>query len=123
MPCVYSRNEVARRRRHRIIGTNHNDEHLQAAVKKAWLYIGKLKDTTTVDSLRKYIEKKGIAGDTGSIYCEELKTLGTNKAFRVGIDFQLLPVIEDPEFWPRGVLVRQFRFRRQPQRFGISLED
>ena len=27
-------NEVVRRRRHRIIGTNHNDEHLQAAVKK-----------------------------------------------------------------------------------------
>ena len=57
-------NEVVRRRRHRIIGTNHNDEHLQAAVKKAWLYIGKLKDTTTVDSLRKYIKKKGIAGDS-----------------------------------------------------------
>ena len=54
-------NEVVRRRRHRTIGTNHNDEHLQAAVKKAWLYIG---NTTPPRTRQKTLERIREANGT-----------------------------------------------------------
>ena len=121
--------EVTYRRRRRnppIIGTGEDDEEgsaLQAGERRAWLYIGRLSSNTTGEKIRTFLNKKGIPQD--QLVCEELRTLGTNKAYKVGIPFHHLSDTENPEFWPRGILVRPFRHsRRNPctQYRGVDLE-
>jgi len=45
-----------------------------SAERKAWLYVGRLKDTETEDNVKDYLTKNGIQG---GILCEKLPTLGT----------------------------------------------
>ena len=96
------------------IGTS--DEDLQAADKRAWLFMGRLKPGTTSDSVKKFLNKRGIKEN---IISEELPTNGNTKAFKVGIPFDCLERVKEPEFWPPGVNVRRFRFFRRND--GISL--
>ena len=103
-----------------MIGTNRNEEGMQAEERRAWLYVAKLKRDTTVEKVERFLIKKGIAGE---IDCEELTTQGTMKAFKVGIPLYFLNTVSDPEFWPSGVLMRRFRLPRRQTRFeGTSLE-
>jgi len=97
----------------RIIGTREVTEELQAAEKKAWLFVGRLTDTTTTEKIVRYLTRNGISG---SIDCEEIPTRGTSKAFKVGIPYDQLKKIEATDFWPKDVLVKRyhFRFRRHP---------
>lgn len=107
------RNNQNRQREHQTNPTNYArkaSDDLQAASKKAWLYIGKLKDNTTPDNVKKYMEKKGIQGN---IICEELQTQGDNKAFKIGFPFNYIRETEQPEFWPQGIIARRFNFRFQ----------
>ena len=85
----------------------------------AWLYIGRLQEETDIQNVIKYLKESRI---TGEIDCEQLETRGRNRAFKIGFDFDKLEEVNDPDFWPRNVLVRPFRFRfsrREPQ--GASL--
>ena len=88
-----------------MIGTRPNEEDLGAAERKAWLFVGRLKEDTTAEKVKGYLVKNGIGGD---IECEDLNAQGHKKAFKTGIPFNFLGTIEDPGFWPAGVLVRQF---------------
>jgi hypothetical protein len=112
---------VARRKTHTskprevttIIGTmNTTNTNLKPGEKFAWLYVGKLHPTTTQGRVVEHLESNGIVG---KIVCEELETKGYFKAFKVGIPYENLEKVNTAEFWPAGVLVRQFRFRRQRQ--------
>lgn len=96
------------RRDPQVYGTKEETGDLQAAIKMAWLFVGRLRDNTTADTLKTYLQKNGI---TDSIECEELQTRGRNKAFRLGIPYSHLPQVELPEFWPKGVRVGRFQFR------------
>lgn len=101
------------------IGIRKNEAELQAAEKKAWLYVGQLRESTTVDTVKEYLKKNGVEGD---IDCEELNTKGNSKAFKLGIQFNFLEDVENSQFWPVNVRVRRFRFfRGQRQNEGISL--
>ena len=123
--------EVAGRRRRRnqvpadrptvVIGTK-NDDDLQAGDKTAWLYVGKLRQNTTKETVIRFLNKNGIDGD---IKCEDLNSRGYHKAYKIGIPFQYLGNTNKPEFWPAGVIVRRFRFRRENYRRedeGATLE-
>ena len=117
--------EARRRRRRRIsstiIGTKHNDdEDIQPASRNAWLYVGKLRSSTTEQGLKNYFQRNGIERE---IECEMLNTRGTMKAFKVGIPFEYLNEVGKAEFWPAGIHVRRFRFfRGQRQNDGVALE-
>lgn len=90
-----------------LVGTNNSsDSLLQAGERFAWLYVGRLSEHSTTAKVHTYLEKKGFSG---KITCEELKTQGTNKAFKVGFPLHYLEVTEDPNFWPTGIIVRPFR--------------
>ena len=107
-----------RQNRKITIGTKQAEEdELQAAVKNAWLYVGKLKSSTTRDVLLGYLRRNGI---TGELDCEELQSKGRMKSFRIGVPLGFLNKVGNAEFWPQGILVRRFDFRRG--RYGISLE-
>lgn len=86
---------------------------LEAAEKMAWLYIGRLKQSTTTINIRKFLERYGI---TGKIECEELHTLGDRKAFKIGIPYAYLEDAQSADFWPQGITVRRYRFRRNAWR-------
>ena len=112
--------EVRRRRKANthIIGTGESKETLlRAADQKAWLYIGRLHQTTEREDLINHMRMNNIMG---TIECEELEVRGTNKAFRVGIQFDMKQQAGQPRLWPKGVVVRQYIFRRQ-QNQGIRI--
>ncbi|KAJ4433698.1 hypothetical protein ANN_16009 [Periplaneta americana] len=82
-----------------IIGTRNDSDDLQAAEKMAWLYIGRLKKSTTPETVAKYLKRNGIQGN---IICEELHNLGGKKAFKVGFPFNHIEETERSDFWPQG---------------------
>ncbi|PSN49265.1 hypothetical protein C0J52_08190 [Blattella germanica] len=107
-----------RTKRNTLGGTRIPDDGLQAADKKAWLYIGKLKKNTS-EMLTKHLVNNGIQGE---ITCEELNTLGDTKAFKVSIPLHHLKETELPNFWPMGIRVRRFRFRKTYRDEGVYPE-
>ncbi|KAJ4440833.1 hypothetical protein ANN_10679, partial [Periplaneta americana] len=82
---------------------------LQAGQRYVWLYVRKLHQEISEDKLTEHI-KKGI---TRTVKCEQLDTLDHYRAFKMGIPYEDLEAASNPEFWPTGVLVRTFRFRRE----------
>ena len=85
----------------------------------AWLYVGKLARQVTLERLKAYLHKKGKPRTE----CEELNTLGANKAFKIGFSMTHLAKAEESAFWPQGVMDRMFRFpRRYPNRQGVNLD-
>ena len=106
-----------RRNQETLIGTGTDAENqLEAATRLAWLYVGRLKQNTTEDILTNFLRKNGVS----DIDCEQLNSIGRNKAFKVGIPFQHFDMVNKPEFWPAGVTVRRFRLRGSCS--GVSLE-
>ncbi|PSN44543.1 hypothetical protein C0J52_18388 [Blattella germanica] len=97
-----------------IVGTrkleNGNDKpptgQLQAADRRAWLYIGKLHHSTTEEAVRKHLTSIHV---NNIIECEELQSKGTLKAFKVVIPMQDLIKVNTAEAWPEGVVVRRYR--------------
>mgnify|MGYP003623289658 FL=1 len=93
----------------RVVGTGKDEEDkLQAAIRTAWIYVGRLKETTTSEILKNYMTKRGIPQ---IIECQQLDSRSRNKSFKVRIPFQYLETINEPQFWPEGVIVRRFRFQ------------
>lgn len=93
-----------------VVGSNDMSDGLQAAPKKAWLFIGKLLTNTTEDQLLNYVKKK-IPNEEFS--CTKITTSSTSSCFKLGAGYHLRQQLENPEFWPRGVIVRQYIFRRR----------
>lgn len=105
--------QTYRRRKTVVIGTKADgDPRVKAGESTAWLYVGKLHNTTTTVGLKSYLEENGI---TGEIKCEELISRGNNKAFKIGVAFENLEGINSPGLWPKRVVVRRFRFIRERQ--------
>lgn len=89
-------------------------------MRNAWFYVGKLRESTTQETITRYLTRNRIQGD---IDCEELPTKGKMKAFRIGVPFSFIKEVESADFWPVGVLIRRFDFRRGRHSFrGASLE-
>lgn len=112
-----------------IIGTKKTDvtrkdsesdsDELQAAIRRAWLYIGKLHQNTSADKIKRHLQKLDIDDIIG---CEELPVRGRLKAYKVGIPLKDLPKASAPESWPEGILVRRYKLFR-PRSEGIRIED
>ncbi|PSN43291.1 hypothetical protein C0J52_19985 [Blattella germanica] len=118
-PPTTTRRDNARTETTTIVGTrkfeNGNDKpptgQLQAADRRAWLYIGKLHHSTTEEAVRKHLTSIHV---NNIIECEELQSKGTLKAFKVVIPMQDLIKVNTAEAWPEGVVVRRYRlFRSQ----------
>lgn len=83
--------------------------NLKAAPRIAWLFIGRLDENVTAEDLTQYVKDNGISR---VMECMELHTRGPNKAFRIGVPFEEKDIAENAEFWPEGVIFRQYLFRR-----------
>lgn len=99
-----------------IIGTEISDvtNEFQAAESNIWVYVGRVRAEVTQDQVMNYIKEKT---KEEKIICEEIKTSGPNKAFKVGINSKFMEQIYSPDFWPRGTAIRRynlnlFRYKR-----------
>jgi hypothetical protein len=102
-----------------VTGCGQNpDSQLQAAIRKAWIYVGRLHTRTEQETVTKFLQTNGIEGD---IECEDLPTKGKNKSFKIGIDFRYIDSMQEPNFCPEGVIVQPFRFRFRRDGTGVSL--
>ena len=93
-----------------IRGTRKKEEELRATERMAWIFIGKLKQSTSKEAIVRYLGKHGIQGN---IECERLDTRGNKKAYKVGFPLHYLGKTKNPVFWPEGIIVRRFQFRRR----------
>lgn len=84
----------------------------KAAESNAWVYVGRVSSDTVAEDVVKYIKEKT---NEEKIICEDLKIIGRNKAFKVGINMNFKEQLYDPGFWPTGTLVRRFDFFRDRQ--------
>lgn len=84
---------------------------------ETWLFVGGLHHNTQEDALINYIKRNGVEGE---IQCERLDTRGRNRAFKVGIPLSYISSVKTPDFWPQGVTVKRYSFRR-PWSTGVEL--
>lgn len=95
-----------------IHGTAEQAGKFTAAEKKAWFFVGRVKDGVGVQDVQSYVEDK-LPGQR--VDCEKLSSLGTSGCFKVGVDFGKKDTLEQESFWPKGVKVKQYKFfRGQP---------
>jgi hypothetical protein len=103
---IYRRN-CRRQRQQVIIGTS-SDSEIKAEKKKAWIYLGRMSQETTIDGVRNFLNRKGTTEET---IIEELRTMGSCKAFKLGFPYEHLQGTENSEFWTQGAVIRPFRIR------------
>lgn len=100
-----------------IVGVNNTSNSLQAAPRKAWYFLGRLKPNTESTEIIDYLNKKMPDTD---IQCEKLISQGVNSCFKVGVDFEGREKIEDPNFWPIGVILRRYIFRKRASTKNVT---
>jgi len=78
--------------------------------------VGRLKQETTTDAVKRFLAKKGIFEN---VICEESDSKYRTKAFKVGIPLNFLEKVNETDFWSAGVTVRRYRFFSESRR-GIN---
>ena len=101
-----------------IIGKNVSDGLL--SIRGADLtinkYIGRFHMDTTEEALREFITKK----DVTVVELDPIKTTHNRfKSFRLRVKRSELDKIEDPEFWPQGVVVCRYFHPRNKEQLGL----
>jgi ribosomal 50S subunit-associated protein YjgA (DUF615 family) len=66
-----------------MIGT-YRDSEIRAETKKAWIYLGRMMQNTTLEGVRNFLDRRGIKEEA---LVEELRTTGPYKAFKLGLPF------------------------------------
>lgn len=102
-----------------IIGSNKVNKEDSGCVfesgTRLWLYVGKCKKETTEEQVLKYLQKM----EPGRVFdVTKLVTRGTNTAFRVGADVDLQDKLYNGVFWPSGIVIKRFIFRKSGQGTG-----
>lgn len=107
-----------RQKKQSIVGTGQTDENTEftAAESNVWVYVGRVNAGVTCENVTQYVKKKT---SEDNIICEEIKIMGHNKAFKVGINSKHREKVYEPSFWPIGTTIRRYNinfFRdRQPR--------
>ncbi|KAG5886281.1 hypothetical protein JTB14_002775 [Gonioctena quinquepunctata] len=81
--------------------------------KKVWLFISRVKEHVTEDNIKKYLDEK--TKNKGQIYGKEIDTYKKttdNKCFEIGINIDFKEDAYSSIFWPRGVAVYKFDFKK-----------
>ena len=77
-------------------GINDTENSFEAASRKTWLYVGRVQSSVTTEIVTKCIRNKTKTDE--NIICEQLKTIGTNKAFKIGVDSKYHEMLYNSEF-------------------------
>ncbi|KAJ3616448.1 hypothetical protein Zmor_011890 [Zophobas morio] len=100
------------KKRATITGTSTDDNNssfTSSYVKRAWFYIGKVDKDAEIDAIKTYIGKRLKSSDV-ELIIEKLPAKGNFQAFKLGVPFIHKEVLQDSEFWPKGIILRRFNF-------------
>ncbi|KAL3269379.1 hypothetical protein HHI36_008449 [Cryptolaemus montrouzieri] len=88
----------------------------QGAVKKYWLYVERIAESDVfIEAIKDYL------GDVGeNIDVKKLDTKGSNSAFSIRVTSEDVFNTVSEDFWPEGVLIREFSFRNFFQKGSAS---
>lgn len=95
-----------------IKGTGTENCSLQSANKKAWLHLGKINKDCKEEDVVELIKAKFPENKTEIVVEKISREDSTSASFRLGIDFDLLEEVNRGDFWPRGVIVKRYFFRK-----------
>lgn len=103
---------VQRKKRDRrtIHGTSVQVDDFAAVKRKAWFFIGRVRSEVTAEVIKSYISGKLPNED---VDCQKVETRSVSNCFRVGVDYEQKEILESEDFWPAGIRVQQYFFRRQ----------
>lgn len=80
-----------------------------AKPKKGWLYLGSISNkNATPQMIIDYLQIENIPQD--ELIVEKLDSKGEYSSFMIGIPFEKLDQIGNPDYWPKGVSVRRYNF-------------
>lgn len=85
-----------------------------SAVRHAWLYVGRVGTHVREEDVAKYLQEK-FPNENFLVTTLPKRENAHSVAFKVGADMDLLDDLSRAETWPRGVLVKRFRFFRDKQ--------
>lgn len=95
--------------------------------RKAWLFVSRVRDGVTEQTIRSYIKRKIDTASDEDIVVKALETRYDRKdsnCFQVGVNFDFKDKLYDKEFWPSGVAFRRFRFHfSKPGNFQILASE
>lgn len=86
------------------------------ANKMVWLFISRIKDTATEETIANHIKKMTSLKDE-KILVKQIKTSyerTDRKCFQIGVDTSVKDQVYKPCFWPKGVAFRRYTFRKSP---------
>lgn len=87
-----------------IIGSSSSKEGLKCAEKKKWIFISRCDKNTDVNNVVSYLTEGGIK-DT---ICEQIKTKYNYNSFKVSVLERDFNTILQEDFWPKGIIVKEF---------------
>ncbi|KAJ3644177.1 hypothetical protein Zmor_026848 [Zophobas morio] len=87
-----------------------NPVNFSAALKRAWVHVGKVKTGTTIEDVRSFLQLK-YPGNDFDIEAMPQRPKSRSMSFKVGANFELLSELYKPENWPAAVIVKKFQFR------------
>ena len=98
-----------------IRGTLENATNFKATSRKLWLHVGRCDKDTTVNQIKKHVNE---IWKEHRFEVEKLSSKGSNASFRVSVDYHtdLIQTLYDPNCWPNGIVVKQFKFFRTAQK-------
>lgn len=102
-------------------GTSNDDADLEHKVKdakskkgkKIWLFISKVKDGVTQETIKDYVSKK--CSSSSEVYVKPLDILKKsqdNNCFMIGVQPTFHSIVYQRSFWPKDVTFEKFDFRK-----------
>lgn len=85
-----------------------------AVARRAQLYIGNVNPNASEDSITQYIKAR-IPNNEFVLDRLPKRDEAMSKAYKLTTDFEILDILNKPDFWPQGVIVKRFFRPRQPR--------
>lgn len=101
-----------RKNRSDVIGSkklDNSEGSLIGADRRMWLYVGRTSAQTNEQVVLDYLSLNTGIKD---FEVTKLPSRGIYPSFKVSAPFSVKEKLQDPDFWPSGVLTRRFNFRR-----------
>lgn len=80
-----------------------------AAERKLHVYVGRCSSTTKCEDISAWLKSTWADSD---FEVTRLDSKGSNASFRVAVDTKLADSIYEADLWPKGIIVKKFRFFR-----------
>lgn len=110
-----ARNVNQKTEKKEIRGIDQSQASFGSVPKRTWLYVGRVAESVDEAQIENHLKMKFPEGQF-QVESLEKNEHSTGKSFKVGANIELLEELYEPNIWPQGIIVKQFRFFRKPNR-------